>query len=326
MATPSIVSCPSMPTFLHSSLIVGATCPICQQVYSPSEQPQGLSVTQSQYIPTTTGPAQPFGQTIGSASGYRTLKPPSSTASLGATSSLKDTLFAVRIAYASYIPNKNPEMPPHIHWECFNPDWIARIPSTVPLTYWSFTTNLLRQGEAQHLGYITRLCYPVIEGKWIVSTNHLETKNPVPRIWSQWDDKILIGEALTGVDYPPVSKKITERHPYPVTMLWYPDQDPETLPRQRERSINTITTDELLEPDPEALKLYQSIQASRTPQALMEPSEATPVPAKPVTNTLKRQLEDEQAQDEQAQPQGQALGEPQESRKSGRALKPRLRN
>jgi hypothetical protein len=96
----------------------------------------------------------------------------------------------------------------------------------------------------------------------------------------------------------------------------------------------------LLEPDPDALELYRSIQASRTPQALIEPleaSEATPVPAKPVTNTAhKRQISQAIPRDERTnapedeQAQAQALGDPQEgqeaSRRSGRACKPKLRN
>jgi hypothetical protein len=66
---------------------------------------------------------QSFRQTISTGNDYRTLKLSSSTAISGifeAISSLKNTLFAVRIAYASYIPNKDPKIPPHIHWELFN--------------------------------------------------------------------------------------------------------------------------------------------------------------------------------------------------------------
>jgi hypothetical protein len=101
---------------------------------------------------------------------------------------------------------------------------------------------------------------------------------------------VLIGDALTRVDYPPISRKVTERPSYPVTLLWYPDQPRETLPRQRARSINTVTTKELLEPNSDNIELYRAIQASRTPQALIETSEAseaTPVPARPtaVANT-----------------------------------------
>jgi hypothetical protein len=108
----------------------------------------------------------------------------------------------------------------------------------------------------------------------------------------------------------------------------------ETLPRQRARSINTVTTEELLEPDPDATALYRTVQASRTPQALIETSEAseaTPVPARPtaVGNTAhKRQISEAIASDErphapgeeQEHPEAEAQGAGlQGGRKSGRA-------
>jgi len=136
MATSSSNPCPSLPTFLHSSLVIGATCPICQQVYSPSEQAPapGLSVTQSQYAPITTGGAvAPYRQTIGKVAEFRALKPITPSIPRGA-SPLKDILFAVRIAYASYLPQKDPSIPPLIQWTVFQEDWIAAIPSTLPLS------------------------------------------------------------------------------------------------------------------------------------------------------------------------------------------------
>ena len=328
-----------MPTFLHSSLTVGATCPICKQVYSPPEQTPGLSVIQAQYTPTTTGIGPNLRQTIGSVNGFRNPRPSSTAVSSGTpgiTSSLKDTLFGVRIAYASYLPQKGSGMPPQIMWELYNPDWIARIPSTVPLTYYSFKTKLLKQGEDQHLEYITRLCSPIANGKWLVSTNHLETKNPIPRIWSQWKDEILIGDALTRVDYPPVSKKVTERPPYAVTLLWYPDQETdEPLPPHRARSVNTISTDELLEPTMETDEYFLGLQATARARAALEAppetseaSEATPVPTRSAADSgHKRQISEAIPSNERANgtlEEGQT--EQEGSRRSARPRKPKLRH
>lgn len=56
---------------------------------------------------------------MGGTSGFRTLKTPVPSTP-GATSVLGSTMFAVRVAYASYLPQKDPLIPAQINGTVFN--------------------------------------------------------------------------------------------------------------------------------------------------------------------------------------------------------------
>jgi len=326
MATLSSNACLIQPTFLHSSLVASASCPFCQQVYAPSEQAPGLSVTQSQYTPITTAPVQSFRQTIGSASSFRTLKPSFSNIS-GANSALGSTMFAVRVAYARYLPQKDPFIPAQINWTVFNDtQWPAEISNSTPLTYWTFKQRLVKAGDAQCVGYITRLIYPVEPGKFIVSTNHLDSKHPTPSIWGKWSDEILIQDALTKTDYAPAGKKGNPA-PYPVTLLWYPDQETEQpLLRERARSVHTIATESILSEPVDDLYLIGLQATARGRQAALEappeavgPSETTPA------SGHKRQISEAIPSNERANEAQQEGTQEAGGRRSARARKPKVR-
>src|ERR1700722_20000119 len=168
----------------------------------------------SQYTPITTGPVQSFRQTMGSVSGVRTLKPPVPSTSR-TTSMLGSTVFAVQVAYASYLPQKDSFISAQIKWTVFNySQWPAEISNSTPLTYWTFKLRLVKAGDAQCVGYIARLIYPVEPGKFVVSTNHLDPKHPTPSIWGKLSDETLIQDALTKTDSPPAGKK-GNPGPYP---------------------------------------------------------------------------------------------------------------
>ena len=102
-------------------------------------------------------------------------------------------------------------------------------------------------------------------------------------VWGKWSDEILIQDALTKTDYPPAGKK-GNLAPYPITLLWYPDQETEQpLPRERARSVHTIATESIFaDPmDPYLMGLQTTARARQAaleaPPEAVEPSEATPV-------------------------------------------------
>ena len=45
------------------------------------------------------------------------------------------------------------------------------------------------------------------KGKWALSANHLDGKNPIPKIWQLWTGAWLITDALKDTDYPSPPKK-----------------------------------------------------------------------------------------------------------------------
>jgi len=277
---------------------------------------------------------QSFRQTMGGMSGFRTLKPPVPSTS-GATSVLGSTMFAVRVAYASYLPQKDPLIPAQIKWTVFNDtQWPAEISNSTPLTYWTFKQRLVKAGDAQCVEYITRLIYPVEPGKFVVSTNHLDPKHPTPSIWGKWSDEILIQDALTKTDYPSTGKKGNPA-PYPVTLLWYPDQETEQpLPRERARSTHTIATESIFadpEDDPYLMGLQATVRARQAaleaPPQAVEPSEATSIPARPTLNVgHKRQISEAIPSNERANEAQQEDTQEIGRRRSARARKPKVRN
>ena len=181
-----------------------------------------------------------------------------------------------------------------------------------------FKYNLLSEGKSQGISYIENtMCSPKGEGQWALSTCHLEGKTPVPRLWRDWLGSYLIQDALTLADYshlPPV-KKGGERGPLPITLLWYPRQASDIVSDWMRESVG---------PAP-------SITDTEFIYGPSEPSEATPIQAKPAGH--KRQISEaipsnervNNSQQEEDQEGGQEGGQ-EGTRKSGRARKPRVRN
>ena len=114
------------------------------------------------------------------------------------------------------------------------------------------------------------------------------------------------------------------------------------LPRERARSVHTIATESIFtDPvdDPYLLGLQATARARQAaleaPPAAVEPSEATPIPARPTaiaSTAHKRQISEAIASNERPNAPGEKQEDPeaeaglQDTRKSGRARKPKLRN
>jgi hypothetical protein len=78
--------------------------------------------------------------------------------------------------------------------------------------------------------------------KWALSANHLDGKNPIPKIWQPWAGTQPITDALKDTDYPPPPKKAGPRRSYEVTLLWCPDLPKPPPSASRRNSIISISS------------------------------------------------------------------------------------
>src|SRR5271168_1728518 len=93
----------------------------------------------------------------------------------------------------------------------------------MPIEYLNFMPNLRVGGFSLSLPYINARLNTDWNSKWALSANHLDGKNPIPKIWQPWEGARLITDSLKDTDYPPPPKKAGPRRSYEVTLLWCPD-------------------------------------------------------------------------------------------------------
>jgi hypothetical protein len=123
-------------------------------------------------------------------------------------------------------------------------------------------------------------------GKWALSANHLDGKNPIPKIWQPWAGARLITDALKDTDYLPPPKKAGPRRSYEVTLLWCPDHPKSPPSASRRNSIISISSLDTLLSLRDVLGTRAPPSAPTMPETATTPAatvpEPAPEPAKPV--------------------------------------------
>ena len=246
----------------HQYITSGKPCAVCSWVpyhlpsdareSSPAVPPAPVTaVSQAQFTPV----AQTLRQTIGQVHPHRTANPASTTTPL----KVVETKFQVRIAHGTHETAIKT-----LAWQVYPDTWSARFNNATATTWYEFIWKLKSSGYDLQLRHIDALLNTSGDGKWAVSTNWLDKKNPIPRYWQPWSETRLILDALKDTDYPAPSKTAGPRQCYEVTLLWCPEQS-------RRHSILSISS----------LESFPSVGDLLTPRA--PPEVAGPPPAVPET-------------------------------------------
>ena len=255
----------------------------------------------------------------------------------------------MRIAYGSNEETKTS------NYQVYSEAWLVRINNAIPIEYLDFMAKLRVGGFSLGLPHInTRLNAHLNtdwNGKWALSANHLDGKNPIPKIWQPWEGARLITDALKDTDYPPPPKKAGPRRSYEVTLLWCPDQSNPSPSAPRRNSIISISSLDTLPSlrnilstrvPPSALTMPET---ATTPAAIVPkpaPEPAKPAPKQAANGAHKRQISEAIPRNERADAGKTYLenenpprtgnggadsrGADTECRRSGRVHKPKQRN
>jgi hypothetical protein len=106
----------------------------------------------------------------------------------------------VPIAHGSYEEAKSG------NYKVYPEAWTVRINNAIPIEYLDFMANLRVGGFSLSLPHSNARLNTDWNGKWALSANHLDGKNPIPKIWQPWAGARLITDALKDTDYPPPLK------------------------------------------------------------------------------------------------------------------------
>jgi len=218
---------------------------------------------------------------------------------------------------------------------------------------------------AQYINFLDHITKPQGKGDWTLSTNHLDPKHPAPQLWCTWKSELCIQDAVSLQDYPPfdvgnsISKgkgKTSAIPTYPVTLLWYPRMEttgPKSysgyawaeeslLPGGTSPLISNDDDDDLVSvselfaranPDPAATAATAAPAASTHKRQISEaiPREERPngpetTPAAPQQQASAGAQEAQRADAGAGTGAGTGAGAANDTRKSGRARKPKRRN
>jgi hypothetical protein len=207
-----------------------------------------MAASQAQFTPV----AQTLRQTIGQVHPHRTANP----ASTATPAKVVETKFQVRIAHGSHETATKT-----LTWQVYPDTWSVRVNNAIATTWFDFIWGFKSSGYNLQLSHINALLDINGDGKWAVTTNWLDKKNPIPRYWQPWSGARLISDALKDTDYPALSKTAGPRQCYEVTLLWCPEQS-------RRLSISSLES-------------FSSVRDLLAPQA--PPGVAGPPPAMPET-------------------------------------------
>ena len=139
-----------------------------------------MAASQAQFTPVadpTISKVQTLRQTISQGHPHRTANlTPNPTPTL-----ILETKFLVRIAYGSNEETKTS------NYQVYSEAWLVRINNAIPIEYLDFMAKLRVGGFSLGLPHInTRLNAHLNtdwNGKWALSANHLDGKDPIPNIW-----------------------------------------------------------------------------------------------------------------------------------------------
>jgi hypothetical protein len=91
-----------------------------------------------------------------------------------------ETKFLVRIAHGSYEEAKTGS------YQVYPEAWPVRINNAIPIEYLGFIPKVRVGGFSLSLPHINARLNTDWNGKWALSANHLDGKNPIPKIWQPW--------------------------------------------------------------------------------------------------------------------------------------------
>jgi len=198
----------------HQYITSGKPCTVCSWVSyhlppdgresSPAAPPVPVTAaSQAQFTPV----AQTLRQTIGQVHPHRTANPTSTTTPL----KVVEARFQVRIAHGSHETATKT-----LTWQVYPDTWSVRVNNTTAIIWHWFIWKFKSSGYDLQLCHIDALLDIDGDGKWAVTTNWLDKKNPIPRYWQPWSGARLIPK---DTDYPVPSKTAGPRQCYEVTLL-----------------------------------------------------------------------------------------------------------
>jgi len=162
----------------HQYITSGKPCTACDWVSYPlpsdayesssTTPPAPVAASQAQFTPV----AQTLRQTISQVHPHRTANP----ASTATPAKVVETKFQVRIAHGSHETATKT-----LTWQVYPDTWSVRVNNAIATTWFDFIWEFKSSGYELRLPHINALLDIDGDGKWAVTTNWLDKKNPIPR-------------------------------------------------------------------------------------------------------------------------------------------------